>query len=184
MVRLRLLIVAAVAVGALAAGSYAIAGKLDGPKEPPQTVHFKAVLNGYQENPAVASTGFGTFEATLVDDTTLHYVFTYGGLEGGNSLFAHVHFGARTGVNGGVSFFLCGGSTKPDPCPNVEGTVEGDVGPADVVGPNAQGIEPGSFAEILRAMRAGTAYANIHTTRWPGGEIRGEINNSDQKQFE
>jgi len=182
--RLRLFIVAAVAVGALAAGSYAIAGKIDGPQEPPQTTHFKAVLNGYQENPAVASTGFGTFEATLVDDTTLHYVFTYGGLEGGNSLFAHVHFGARTGVNGGVSFFLCGGSTKPDPCPNVEGTVEGDVGPADVIGPTAQGVEPGSFAEILRAMRAGTAYANIHTTRWPGGEIRGEINDNDQKQFQ
>jgi CHRD domain len=171
-------------VGALAAGSYAIAGKIDGPQEPPQTTHFRAVLNGYQENPAVASTGFGTFEATLVDDTTLHYVFTYGGLEGGNSLFAHVHFGARTGVNGGVSFFLCGGSTKPTPCPNVEGTVEGDVGPADVVGPSAQGIEAGSFAEILRAMRAGTAYANIHTTRWPGGEIRGEINDNDQKQFQ
>jgi hypothetical protein len=33
-------------------------------------------------------------------------------------------------------------------------------------------------------MRAGTAYANIHTTRWPLGEIRGQINDVDQKQFE
>jgi len=181
--KLRLFIVGAVAVGALAAGSLAVAGALDGPGEPPQSKHFKATLNGYQENPAVSSTGFGEFEAWLVAPDKLHYVFTYGGLEGGASLFAHVHFGARTGVNGGVSFFLCGGSTKPDPCPNVEGTVEGDVGPADVVGPTAQGIEPGSFAEILRAMRAGTAYANIHTTRWTGGEIRGEINDNDQKQF-
>ena len=63
-------------------------------------------------------------------------------------------------------------------------TVEGDVGPADVVGPNGQGIEPGSFAEILEAMRAGNAYANIHTTRWPGGEIRGQINDNDQRQFD
>jgi hypothetical protein len=53
-----------------------------------------------------------------------------------------------------------------------------------VIGPNGQGIEPGSFAEILRAMRAGHAYANIHTTRWAGGEIRGQINNEDQKQFD
>jgi hypothetical protein len=45
-----------------------------------------------------------------------------------------------------------------------------------VIGPNAQGIEPGSLAEIVRAMQAGVAYANIHTTRWPGGEIRGQIN--------
>jgi hypothetical protein len=60
------------------------------------------------------------------------------------------------------------------------GRVEG----RPVVGPNGQGIEPGSFAEIVRAMRAGTAYANIHTTRWPLGEIRGQINDVDQKQFE
>jgi hypothetical protein len=181
--RLRLFIVGAVAIGALSVGSLALAGKLDGPGEPPQSMHFQATLNGYQENPSVASTGFGEFDATLVEPDKLHYVFTYGGLEGGTSLFAHVHFGSRFGVNGGVSFFLCGGSTKPDPCPNVEGRVEGDVGPADVVGPAAQGVEPGSFAEILRAMRAGHSYANIHTTRWPGGEIRGEINDNDQKQF-
>ena len=52
-------------------------------------------LNGFQEAPSVSSTGFGTFDATLVDDDTLHFVFTYEGLEGGNSLFAHVHFGTR-----------------------------------------------------------------------------------------
>jgi CHRD domain len=70
------------------------------------------------------------------------------------------------------------------PCPNVSGTVEDDVTPADVIGPNGQGIEPGSFAEIVRAMRSGTSYVNIHTTRWPAGEIRGQINDRDQRQFE
>jgi len=178
-----LLSLAVAALAALAVGTYAIAGPGDRPKDPPNSKDFKAELNGFNETPSVSSTGWGTFEAKLVDDTTLHYVFTYGGLEGGNSLFAHVHFGTRY-VAGGVSFFLCGGSTKPTPCPNVEGTVEGDVTAADVIGPNNQGIEPGSFAEILRGMRAGTAYANIHTTRWPGGEIRGQINNKDQKEFD
>ena len=168
---------------ALAMGSYALAGP-GGAGEPPQTRTFHAHLNGFQEVPSVSSTGFGDFEAKLVDDDTLHYVFTYGGLEGGDSLFAHVHFAERA-VNGAVSFFLCGGSTKPAPCPNVEGTVEGDVTAADVIGPNGQGIEAGSFDEIVRAMRAGHAYANIHTTpRWPGGEIRGQINDEDQKQFD
>jgi CHRD domain len=169
--------------GGLGAGAYAVSGALQGRGEPPQTKAFHAHLNGDQETPSVSSTGFGDFRADLVDDNTLHYVFTYGALEGGNSLFAHVHFGTRY-VAGGVSFFLCGGSTKPDPCPNVEGTVEGDVTAADVIGPNGQGIEPGSFDEIVRAMRAGTAYVNIHTTRWPGGEIRGQINNDDQKTFD
>ena len=86
----------------------------------------------------MSSTGVGEFRATLVTADELHYVFRYSGLEGGSSLFAHVHFGQRA-VAGGVSFFLCGGSTKPTPCPNVEGTVEGDVGPADVIGPSGAG---------------------------------------------
>jgi hypothetical protein len=33
-------------------------------------------------------------------------------------------------------------------------------------------------------MRAGHSYLNIHTTRWPGGEIRGQINDKDQKEFD
>ena len=181
--RLRLYAVAAVVLGGLTAGSYAIAAELGGRHEPPQSRHFKAQLNGYQETPAVSSTGFGTFRAKLVEPTRLHYVFRYEGLEGGTSLFAHVHFGERA-VAGGVSFFLCGGGGHPAACPNVSGTVEGDVTPADVIGPNGQGIEPGSFAEILKGMQTGNAYANIHTTRWPAGEIRGQINDRDQRQFE
>ena len=47
---------------------------------------------------------------------------------------------------------------------------------ADVIGAAAgQGIEAGDFDEILAAMRAGIAYANVHTTKWPGGEIRGQL---------
>jgi hypothetical protein len=178
---LRLLILGALVV-AFPLVSYVSVDAFGGNKEPPQSRDFKAHLNGYQETPSVSSTGWGEFQAKLVNDTTIHYVFTYGGLEGGTSLFAHVHFGERA-MAGGVSFFLCGGSTKPTACPDVSGTVEGDITPADIIGPNGQGIEPGSFGEVLHAMRAGAAYANIHTTRWPGGEIRGQINNQDQKQF-
>jgi CHRD domain len=166
----------------LAVVTYAVAGR-DGPREPPNSKEFKAQLNGFNETPSVSSTGWGDFRAKLVDENKLHYKFTYHDLEGGTSLFAHVHFGSRY-VAAGVAFFLCGGSTKPTPCPNVSGHVEGDVTPADVIGPNGQGIEPGSFAEILRAMRAGHSYVNIHTTRWPGGEIRGQINDRDQKEFD
>ncbi len=170
------------AVALLAIGSLALAAKLAGPPNPPDTKSFHASLNGLHETPSVSSTGFGEFDAKLVDATTLHYVFMYSGLEGGSSLFAHVHFG-QVGFAGGVSFFLCGGGGEPTPCPNGEGTVEGDVTPPDVVGPNAQGIEPGSFDEIISAMQAGHGYVNIHTTRWPTGEIRGQINNPDQTEF-
>ena len=173
-------------VAVLGIASYAIAGALNAPNIP-DTKEFKASLTGFQEVPSVSSTGYGQFEAKLVEPERIHYVFTYAGLEGGTSLFAHIHFAERA-VNGGVVIFLCGGGTKPTPCPNVEGTVEGDWTPADVVsssGATNQGIEPGSWDEFLNALRVGHAYVNIHTSpRWPGGEIRGQINNADQKQFE
>ena len=180
--RTRRLISFGLAIVALAGGGLASAAAL-GLTDPPASTEFRAELNGYQENQSVSTGASGEFRATLVNDTTLHYVFTYRDLEGGNTLFAHVHFGARS-TNGGVSFFLCGGGTKPDPCPNVAGTVEGDVTAADIQGPGLQGIAAGQFGEILRAMRAGTAYANIHTQTWTGGEIRGQINDTDQRQYE
>ena len=55
------------------------------------------------------------------------------------------------------------------------GTVTGVVDAADVIGPADQGIEAGSLSEILRAMRAGAAYVNVHTQVNQGGEIRGQI---------
>lgn len=175
-------LVLATVIALLGVGSYAIAG--GGSKS------FKGTpLNGYEENPDISTVATGEFEARLSrDGTSLHYELSYSGLEGAVQQ-AHVHFGKR-GVNGGVSFFLC--SNLPNPpagtpaCPGPNsGTVEGDIEAADVIGPGAtvgppptagQGIEPGNLAEILAAMRAGHAYANVHSSKWPGGEIRAQLN--------
>jgi hypothetical protein len=153
------------------------------------------LMTGYQETvsaptapatpPAgpgtISSTGMGQFVAEIDEDAmTITYELTYSGLEGGASLFAHIHFGQRS-VNGGVSAFLCGGGDKP-PCPPVEGTITGVIDPTDVIGPALQGIEAGSFAELVRAMRSGVTYVNVHTTRWPAGEIRGQINDMNERQ--
>ncbi|HUG53845.1 MAG TPA: CHRD domain-containing protein [Vicinamibacteria bacterium] len=89
------------------------------------------------------------------------------------ALQAHVHLGQK-GVNGGVSFFLCGGPTT-DPCTPFSGTFPGTVTATDVIGPTGQGIAPGELAEVIRGMRAGVTYANVHTNKHPGGEIRGQI---------
>jgi CHRD domain len=165
-----LLAVAVLAAGLLVAS---LAGASDGKK------NLKSDdLTGYQENPDVSSTGTGSFTATIDDDAqTISYELSYSGLEGGNALFAHIHFGKRA-VNGGVSAFLCGGGDKPA-CPATEGTVTGLIDAADIVGPAGQGIEPGSFAELVAAMRAGHTYVNVHSPRWPGGEIRAQINDRD-----
>jgi hypothetical protein len=48
-----------------------------------------------------------------------------------------------------------------------------------VIGPTGQGIAPGEFAELVRAIRAGATYANVHTDKHPTGEIRGHIQTDD-----
>jgi hypothetical protein len=50
---------------------------------------------------------------------------------------------------------------------------------ADVIGPTGQGVAAGEFEEVLKAIRAGVAYANVHSTRNQGGEIRGQIRAGD-----
>jgi hypothetical protein len=142
--------------------------------------HVRAVLNGYQEvvgGGAISTVGGGVFTATIDESNqTISYELTYS-TEGGNVLFSHIHF-ARRGVSGGIAAFLCGGGDKPA-CPTPGGTVTGVIDAADVIGPTGQGIEPGSFEELVRAISAGATYANVHTDRWTGGEIRGQIADSD-----
>jgi len=137
-----------------------------------------ARLSGYEETPqTLSSTGSGTFRATIDDQNReIRYSLTIGGLQT-NILFAHVHFGQRA-TSGGVSAFLCGGGSKPAPCP-ANGTVEGTITPADVIGPTGQGIAAGEWDELVAAMRAGFTYANVHTSAFPTGEIRGQINDKN-----
>jgi len=98
---------------------------------------------------------------------------------------SHIHFG-QPGVNGGISLFLCtnlgNGPAGTQPCPASPGTVTGVLSAAQLVGPNGQGIAPASagvspteFAEIVKAIRSGVTYANVHSEKFPGGEIRGQL---------
>jgi CHRD domain len=175
------LAVAIVSLGAVALIATAIAKNGSGGNGG-RTFHAK--LTGYEEVLAVSTRGHGTFRARLKSATELEYRLTYRDLEGamtpgtGGSGQAHIHFG-QPSTNGGVSAFLCGGSPpasdKPA-CPTTNpGTVTGVIDTQDVIGPSGQGIAAGEFAELIRAMRNGATYANVHTTLWPNGEIRGQI---------
>ena len=53
--------------------------------------------------------------------------------------------------------------------------ISGTIVAADVVGPAGQGIAATEFAEVVRAIRHGATYANVHTRRSGTGEIRGNI---------
>ena len=142
-----------------------------------ETVHVN--LKSFEEVPAVSSAASGRFRA-FIDDAagTLQYELSYSGLEG-NVLMSHIHFG-QLSVNGGISVWLCQTDSFLDPtglaptCPQ-SGTVTGLLTQANVVGPAGQGIAPAQFAEIVAAIRAGAAYVNVHSSTFPGGEIRGQF---------
>lgn len=134
-----------------------------------------AELDGFQEVPAISTTGEGSFTALVDDDRqVIRYALEYSGLEG-NVTAAHIHLGQEA-VNGGIIAFLCGGDGKPA-CPQ-SGRVGGTIRPQHIIGPEGQGIAPGEFQEVVRAMRAGVTYANVHSDMFPGGEIRGQISTS------
>jgi hypothetical protein len=131
---------------------------------------FEASLNGYLETPSISTAGSGSFKARIGDDK-IEFSLSYKNLTG-TPLFAHIHFG-RPDVAGGVAVFLCGGGGRPA-CP-ASGTVTGTIVAADVVGPAGQGIAANEFAEVVRAIRHGATYVNVHTPTFGTGEIRGNI---------
>lgn len=157
------------AVALVAFGLYTSSASADS-----QSNHLKASLTGYQEVPSVSSTGTGSLDLRIDDNMqTIDYVLTYENLEGTTTAAAHIHLG-QPGANGGVSVFLCGGGGRPA-CTPTFGEFSGTITPTDIIGPVAQGISPGEFAELVQALRSRVTYANVHTNRNPGGEIRGLI---------
>src|SRR5262249_48931394 len=142
--------------------------------------NISEVLTGYQETPsAVSTTGNGTFTARLSDDgTRIDWELSYNDLEGAVQQ-AHIHFGQKS-VSGPVSVFLCtnlgNGPAGTQPCPAPPATISGTIMAADVTnGANDRGISAGELGELIQAIRAGVTYVNVHSTRWPGGEIRSQI---------
>ena len=142
---------------------------------------FKATLVSYEEVPALSNVGTGPFTMlTDFSDTSCDFTLTFPGIAGTGATQSHIHF-AQKGVNGGMVVFFCTnlGNAPPGPavpaCP-ANGTVGGKITSANVsAGGNAQGIAAGEFAEVLKAIRAGTAYVNVHSALFPGGEIRGQL---------
>jgi hypothetical protein len=144
---------------------------------------FETDMLGYEEVPAVSTTGNGQVDVEVArDGQSLRFVLRYRAMESPVTQ-SHIHFGQKS-VNGGISIFFCsnlgngpaGTPPCPQPAPGEYAEVTGTRTAADMAGgASAQGIAPGEFAELVRALRAGVAYANVHSITWPGGEIRGQF---------
>lgn len=144
------------------------------------------LLTGYQEVPSVSTSATGSFSARISNDgSRIDWELSYSDLEGAVQQ-AHIHLGQK-GVNGGISVFLCtnlgNGPAGIQPCPPSPATISGTIMAADV-SPNipatmaarTQGLNTGEIDELINAIRAGATYVNVHSTMWPGGEVRSQIN--------
>lgn len=110
---------------------------------------FKAMLKGSSEVPSNASTATGTAILTFDEDTKMFTVITtYSGL---TPTAGHIHM-AEAGVNGAVVYPF--GTNLASPITMQSGVLT-DV-QVDAL-----------FDEML--------YVNLHTTAFPGGEIRGQL---------
>jgi hypothetical protein len=150
---------------------------------------IKEFLTGFEEVPVVSTTGNGHFDATISKDgSEIAWELSYSSLEGAISQ-SHIHV-AQAGVNGGISVFLCtnlgNGPAGIQPCPPPPATISGvitadDVSPAiaATLAARNQGVDTGQIGELIAAMRAGATYVNIHTSTWPGGEVRSQIDGNN-----
>jgi hypothetical protein len=100
---------------------------------------------------------------------------------------AHLHFGQKH-TTGNINVWLCQSADNPAPsavavgtpiCPSPSGTVAASITPAMVLSLASQGFPGGEagFDALLAALGGGAIYANVHTDRFPPGEIRGQVGN-------
>jgi hypothetical protein len=151
-------------------------------------IELHAYLVGIQEvappSTTVITDATGTFTATINNDSTLTYTLTYKNLSSA-VLQAHIHIGA-TKVAGSITIFLCSnlgnGPADTPACPDDathSGTVSRTVSAADVTNlAAAQGVPAGDFKDVVRAIVSHVAYANVHSSDFPAGEIRGQIHST------
>ncbi len=134
--------------------------------------NLEARPNGFNEVPTLSTPAKAKFRATInKDESEIQYELSYADFPT-PVLQAHLHLGKRA-INGGVMVFLCtnlgNGPAGTPLCPASPATVSGTLRAADVVaGAAAQGIAAGELAEVIRAIRSGAAYANVHSQAFPG----------------
>jgi hypothetical protein len=140
---------------------------------------FKASLEGLSEVPPNASPGTGEVTVT-VDDVamTMRVEALFSGLIG-TTLAAHIHCCTPPGANTGVATTLPSfpgfpvGVTSGDYDTLFDMTLASSYNPAFIT---ANGGTPAAaFGVLLGGLNAGNAYFNLHTTVFPGGEIRGNL---------
>jgi len=137
---------------------------------------YNAQLSGSSEVPPTASTGTGF--ATITIDfalVTMRVQASFNSLESLDSA-AHVHCCAPAGTNVGVAAVFPGfplGVTSGTYDMTIDMTLASSYNAAFIA--SSGGTVSQAFNTLVAGMNAGDAYFDIHTTVFPGGEIRGVL---------
>lgn len=136
-----------------------------------QSRNYRAHLSGGEEVPPTATRAQGEaiFQFSK-DGLGLRYRLIVANID--DVLQSHIHL-APQGTNGPVVVWLY---PSGPPAVLIEGQfngvlAEGTITAANLVGPlNGQDL-----SALIEAFDNGEAYVNVHTTQFPGGEVRGQI---------
>jgi hypothetical protein len=137
--------------------------------QPARPENFRTHLSSDEEVPTNDSQATGQAIFQLRGDA-LYYKVIVANIE--NVTMAHIHV-APAGVNGPVVAWLYPDGPPPQLIPGRFNGIlgEGVITDADLVGPLA-GM---TLDDLVNAIRDGNTYVNVHTSQYPGGEIRGQI---------
>jgi hypothetical protein len=135
---------------------------------------FFAKLKGRNEVPPVNSDAFGIAKfISNKHSTKIKFALEVKNID--NFVQAHIHFGER-GENGPVLVFLFGANLETLEDQNGittrKGLVTGTITDDDIVKNNV-GVK--DVKDLLKLMKKGRTYVNVHTEQNPAGEIRGQI---------
>jgi hypothetical protein len=138
---------------------------------------FRAELLGSSENPPNSSTATGIGTVTVdFDLVTMRVQETFAGLTG-TTTASHIHCCTATPFTGNVGVATQLPSFSGFPLGVTSGSFDQtfDMSLASSYNPafvTANGSVSGAFNALVGGLESGRAYLNIHTTAFPGGEIR------------
>jgi hypothetical protein len=133
--------------------------------------NFRTHLTGGQEVPSNDSraTGQAIFQLSK-DGTELSYKLIVANIS--NVTMAHIHL-APAGANGPVVLWLY---PSAPPAQLIPGRVNGVIGEGVVTEANLVGQLAGQpLSALIEHIVNGNAYVNVHTSQFPGGEVRGQL---------
>ena len=147
--------------------------------------HYRAILNGASEAPPNASPGVGVAEVTIDDVAhTMQIQASFSGLLGTTSA-CHIHAPTAVALTGTAGVATTTPSFVGFPLGVMTGlfnntldlTLASSYNPAYITANG--GTTATAEAALLAAIVAGRSYFNVHSTSFPGGEIRGFLQQFD-----